>query len=591
MSGKNGSMPSSSETKYQRMLRKQWEIQPARYDWIDRLQMQMGLPSVVAKILSNRGYDTIDKVEEFLDCSLAKLNNPFLLKDMDKAVKRIRQAMEQKQKILIYGDYDADGTTSTAILMRMFRFLEYDRAEYYVPHRLLEGYGLNRDTLQRLLGRDIGLIVTVDNGISANDAVDLANARGVQMVITDHHQPASELPNAIAVVDPARPDCNYPFKTLAGCGVAYKLVHAMLRELNIDEKKARGFLFSLLDLVALGTVADIVPIQGENRSIVKHGLERLSKSTKPGVQALLRVAGCENRPMTAGIISFFLTPRLNAAGRMDHASLAVDLMTTDDPAEAERLALRLDELNAQRRELEQEILLEAQEAIHKQCNLDEQKIIVIAGKNWHLGVIGIVASRILEQYHCPVVILSIEDTVAKGSARSLAGFDIHDALSKTQNLLLSFGGHRMAAGLKIETAHINDLRRDINKVVENMPLLEETLPKLLIDAEVTPEELTVEDVQAIRMLAPFGCSNPEPLLMMAGMELQRDPIVVGNNHLKLRLGGLDMLFDAIGFSLGDWMEEFEQGCRNVEIVFSPSISTWGGSPKVELEIKAIRGSR
>ena len=522
--------------KYARMRRKLWELRDSHLEYEKQLTAELNTHPIVSRILANRNYDTLETAKDFLDCSLAKLQNPFMLKDMEKAVKRIHEAIENNKQILIYGDYDTDGTTSTAILLRTFEFLNYPHIQYYIPHRLNEGYGLTIEAIDQLNGTPLDVIITVDNGISAVEAVEYANSKNIEVIITDHHQAPAILPEASAVVNPKQPDCNYPFKSLAGCGVTFKLVHALLKELGMEEANGKAFLASLLDLVAIGTVADIVPLLDENRSIVSHGMKRIQQSQKVGLQQLMYLSGCKDRPMRPGIISYFLTPRLNAAGRMDHAGIAVELLITNDPNEAERLAYQLEELNELRRKLELEILEEAMNACLQQCDVENDKVIVISGRDWHLGVVGIVASRILEHYHKPVIILSEQRGMAMGSARSLPSFDIHDAIGQCNDLLMSYGGHKMAAGLKMDEANVSAFRELINKNLTEANIIDDRVPTITIDAEVTPSELNLESVEAIRSMEPFGSNNPEPLLVLFGAELLARPQIVGNNHLKLFLG-------------------------------------------------------
>ncbi|MGM9612372.1 MAG: single-stranded-DNA-specific exonuclease RecJ, partial [Butyricicoccus sp.] len=434
------------------MKMKKWVTAAPDLEAARSLSEACGFSPLAAVALCARGVDTPEKAQAFLATGAEGLHDPMRLRDMDKAVAAIREAIREKQKIIVFGDYDVDGITSTCVLLRYLRSLGAD-ADYYIPNRLSEGYGLSCAAMDALYEQGVRLIVTVDSGVTAFEETAYAKKLGIRMVITDHHECREELPEAEAIVNPRRSDCDYPFTELAGVGVAFKLICALAGPDNLGQ-----VLDKYADLVALGTVADVMPIVGENRVIVAEGLRRLATTENLGLEMLLRESGQKSRRLTSSVISFILAPRINAAGRMGNTEQAVELFLTDDPVRAQELAAQLCEQNKERQAAENEILQQALAALRKEYNPLEDKMIVLAGEDWHHGVIGIVASRICDRYACPTVLIAVDGDIGKGSGRSMAGFNLFEALSDSADLLDKFGGHELAAGLTIQKSNIDEFK-------------------------------------------------------------------------------------------------------------------------------------
>lgn len=563
--------------------------QPARWEWRPHdpaacasLEKSCGLSPLLARILSGRGFTEREGIDDFLNPALAGIHNPFLLKNMDRAIARIAQAVERGEPIVIYGDYDVDGITATAIVRSTFEFLNVP-VQTYIPHRLNEGYGLRADSIRQLAAQGAKLIITVDNGTTAVEEIELARSLGVDVIVTDHHELGGEACPAYALINPKQPGCEYPFKELCGAGVAFKLAHAMLKKNAADATGAREFLKSLLDLVALGTVADIVPLRGENRCFVTHGIQAMRRGTRLGFQSLLDVVGLDRAEVDAGRLAYAVAPRLNAAGRTEHAEYALELLFAKEPAAARELASLLDRFNEDRRRIEFDITEEAFSMIDEES---DSPVIVVDQEGWHLGVVGIVASRILERYYRPVVVLGVDGEWAKGSARSVRGFDIHAALTACQGHLEQFGGHAMAAGLRLRASAVADFRGAMDEYARTILTDHDLVPHLTIDAFAGPEDLTQENVLALEGLQPFGAGNPKPLLALDGLSLIEEPRVVKAKHLKLSLAGRNgKSFGAIGFSMADRAEELKRCGRQLRLAATPTINRWGGQARVELEFK------
>ncbi len=567
---------------------RRWAIARADKSALHRLECDASLSPLLARTLAGRGITTPQAARKFLDARLSDcVGDPFGLKDMAPAAERIAEAVRRQEPIGIFGDYDVDGITATVLLLRLLRWLGADPI-FYIPHRVDEGYGLSCDALDVLVRRGVRLLVTVDNGISSVDEVAHARALGMDCVITDHHLPGPNLPCACAVVNPNRSDCPYGFSHLSGVGVAFKLAHAILRQMNVEESEGRAFLMSVLDIVALGTVADVVPLTGENRALVRAGLQRLEQTDSPGLAALLSICELHSGPLAAEAITYSLAPRINAAGRTEHASLAVELLLTSDPQRAIELAHQLDELNDRRRAVERKIFDEGLQLIPQQCNLEHDLVYVVLGRQWHLGVIGIVASKLSDHFGRPVLALSESDGVVRGSARSVPGLDIHAALSRCSDLLTSFGGHAQAAGLSLPVEHVSALRQRLNAIAEETA--GEAVEELAIDAVCEGEDLTVDAVEDLQALEPCGYGNPKPVFALLGADIVREPRIVGANHLKLAVAAGHQDFDVIGFGLGGRLEDLRQIGGPIDLAFRPVISEWGGSPRVELQLCDVRPS-
>ncbi len=455
---------------------------------------------------------------------------------MRDAVTRIKAAIQAKEKILIYGDYDVDGTTSVVILKKAIE-MSGGEASFHVPHRLKEGYGMRADVIERAAAMGIALIISVDTGIRASEVVREARERGIDVIVTDHHLPEAELPPALAVLNPNRRDCGYPDKNLCGAGVAFKLVHALLATLGWPAEKLARVMKSFLKLVAIATVADVVPLVGENRVIVKHGLEGLNQSKNPGLRAILELSGLMNgRSPSARQVAFQIAPRINAAGRMDDAQNVIRMFLTDDPEQARRLASELHSLNQERRDTEAEIVRLVLEECAGVPVTDDQTVLVFSGLNWHRGVVGIVASRLVERFYRPVFVLSEEDGQAQGSGRSIAPFHLLDALESMPDLFTRFGGHRQAAGVSLAAESVPEFRRRLNIYAGARLTAADFQPQLAIDATVTLRELTTGPaVQELLAMAPFGFGNPAPMLAILGAEVAGTPVVMKEKHLRVHL--------------------------------------------------------
>jgi single-stranded-DNA-specific exonuclease len=513
-----------------------WLIPAADPDATNALAADLGVRPITAAVLLSRGIADVAAAQRFLAPDLAHLHDPALLTSMRDAVERVKAAIQAKEKILIYGDYDVDGTVSVVILKKAIE-MAGGEASYHVPHRLRDGYGMRADVIERAASMGVTLIVSVDTGIRASAVVASARERGIDVIITDHHLPDADLPPALAVLNPNRRDCAYPDKNLCGAGVAFKLVQALLATLGWPADKLARVLKSFLKLVAIATVADVVPLVGENRIIVKHGLENLHQARNPGLRALLELSGLLNgRAPSARQVAFQIAPRINAAGRMDDAQNAIRMFLTDNPEHARTLASELHSLNQERRDTEAEIV----KLVLAECDsvpvTDEQCALVFSGANWHRGVVGIVASRLVERFCRPVFVLSEEDGQAQGSGRGIPPFHLLDALESMPELFTRFGGHRQAAGLSMAAELVPEFRRRLNAYAGARLTPADFQPQLQLDAVVTLRDLTTGPaVQELLAMAPFGFGNPPPLLAILGAEVAAAPVVMKEKHLRVHL--------------------------------------------------------
>ena len=540
--------------------------------------VRAGIPPLLASILSARGITDLEQVHRLLTPKREPLWDPVLLKDMDKAVSRIRRALEQKETLAVYGDYDVDGITATCLLTDCLTRLG-GHVIPYIPDRLEEGYGLNEEAIAALARQEVTLIVTVDCGITAAREVEFARALGVDVVITDHHECKQVLPQAVAVVDPHRPDCPYPFKGLAGVGVALKLAMA------VAGPDRAGLVFrEYADLAAVGTVADVMPMTGENRSIVQTGLADLSHPRRVGLAQLIQEAGLGEKPVTTVSIGYTLAPRINAAGRMGRANLAAELLLTRDPGRAADLAQELCALNRERQTIESEIF---QECVRQLERKPQSGIILLAEEHWHQGVVGIVASRLTEKYSCPAFMVCLDQGMGKGSCRSWGGVNLFQLLDQCQDLLEGFGGHALAAGFTVREENIPALARRLRELVLEEQAGEELVSELEIDAAVLPQELTVEAVEALEALEPCGTGNPRPVLALTGAHVISAAQVGRGRHLKLRLEGRGVTLDAIFFSADGGELGIAAGCR-VDVAFYPQINDFRGVRSVQLQVVDLR---
>lgn len=572
-----------------------WTLSPSpEATQVTRLSKEINVPETIARVLINRNIDTYEKAKEYFRPSFAMLHDPFLIKGMDRAVERIARAISDNQKMLIFGDYDVDGTNGAAMLYVFFQKLGLSsRVIYHIPDRISEGYGISRRGIDR--GKEFGanVMIAVDCGITAIEQVEYARSQGMDVIICDHHQPGDALPDAYAVLDPLQEGDTYPFKHLCGCGVGFKLVQAIARSRRREEE-----VYDLVDFVTLATSADIVPLVGENRILVKLGLEKINSNPRRGLKALMESAGLNRGRLTSGQIVFVIAPRNNAVGRLGDAMRAVELLTTDDENVARHYARILEEENRNRKKIDEDTYLHAQELVENYLDLENDAAIVLHQEQWHPGVIGIVASRLVEKYYRPTIMMTTVNGVAKGSARSIAGFDIHNALKRVEDKLLQFGGHKYAAGLAVEVGRIDEFREAFNAVVKELLTDELLVREIVIDAEISLSELTPRFNKVLREFAPYGPQNQRPVFLARNVEIAGSPRIVGNNHLRFKVKQHGRVIDAIGFSLGDRINRLHKG-KNVDIVFSvdetevfvsPGVSgkSVNGETFLQLKIKDVR---
>src|SRR4051812_1778349 len=564
-----------------------------------RLAAAVGVPPAVGRILWARGHKDAAAAERFLEPKLDQLPDPFGLKGIEAAVARLQRALAQQENICVYGDYDVDGVTSTALLVSVLRKLG-GKVDFYVPQRLIEGYGLNTQAMEKLAARGTRLVVSADCGVTAVAEVDAAARLGMDVVVIDHHTASQHLPRAVAILNPHQPGCTFPGRELAAVGVAFHLLLALrkrLREAGWFASRPEPNLREALDLVALGTIADVVPLTGPNRVLVHFGLRELAQARRIGVLALKSVAQLTGE-VTAGDVGFRLGPRINAAGRLDDASVGVRLLLTEDAREARKLAEELDRANAERQDLQARIVGEAIAHAEALGPPERRRTLVVSSPGWHPGVVGIVASRLVEKFHRPALVIAEEGGVAKGSGRSVEGFHLYDALARCAHHLTRFGGHKHAAGITLDTARISAFSEALE--VQGREALDaaQLSPRLRIDAELHPQEVQMELASQLRRLAPFGAGNPEPVffcreLAAHEVRLLPDKKGTGPGHLKLRLGEAGSrvaeqdghALEAIAFNLGG--TAVAVGSR-LDAAFQLAVDSWSGVERLQLKVKDLR---
>ncbi len=538
---------------------------------IKTLSDKLIVPEVLAQVLVNRGIDTFEKAHAFFRPSADLLHDPFLMDGMEKAVERVLKAIETHEHILIYGDYDVDGTNSASM---MYLFLKEVGAnvEVYIPGRVTDGYGISNSGIDRAKSLGIALLVSVDCGITAVEQAEYARELGIDVIICDHHEPGPILPAVYAVLDPIKPGCPYPFKSLCGCGVGFKLVQGIAARLGKEELPKK-----YLDFVALASTADIVPLIDENRTLVKLGIDIINTHPRPGIRALIETSGLRFGSISTGQVVFVLAPRINAVGRLGSAERAVELLTCDDYSTALELAQIMEEENRNRRKIDEETFIMAQEIVEKYFDVENDSVIVLHQEKWHPGVIGIVASRLVEKYYRPTVMMTTVDGVAKGSARSVAGFDIYQALKRVEDKLLQFGGHKYAAGLSVDIDRVDEFRAAFNAVVKELLPDNLKVPEIKIDSEIYLSDITSKFVRIVKQFVPFGPGNMRPVFLARNIEVVGSPRIVGKDHLRFKVRDGQLVFDAIGFGLGRLISRIEQGRKNLDIVFSIDENEWNGN--------------
>lgn len=558
--------------------KKEWqEIELSENEYLDELIEETGFPKIVLQILMERGYDSLEAINNFLDPDARGLYDPNFMHDMELGVDRIQQAIMNGEKIVIYGDYDVDGITSTALMYETLEELGAE-VEYYIPDRFKDGYGPNVEVYKRLIDEGVSLIVTVDNGVAGHEAIDYANQHGVDVVITDHHELPETLPDAYAIIHPRHPEGDYPFGELSGVGVAFKVAAALLEELPQD----------VLDLVALGTVADLVSLTGENRILVKYGLQLLQQTMRPGLQSLYKVAGIEVPTITEETIGFSLAPRLNALGRMENGSLGVELLTTLDEERAEELAKTTNQLNIKRQEEVNKIV---EEAVAQLANKSENHLVnVVAGNNWHEGVVGIVASRLVDMTGKPSLVLSIDEKtgIAKGSGRSIEAFQMFDALDSHRDILMKFGGHHMACGLSLDKEKLSDLQQVVDEEGKKQGIEHATKPVVKV-IPVNLDDVNLDLEAQLEVLAPFGTDNHRPVFEFKDYEVNAvQAIGQQKNHLKLQLQSNNSQVDALDFGIGSKkISEIERNKNSVCLIGTLGKNIWQSRVNLQIMIEDI----
>lgn len=561
-----------------------WVIEP-RTDQsaTRRMAEELSIPRVAAGILASRGLRETAEARKFLNPGLADLFEPFLLSQMDRAVDRVIRALKENQRIMVYGDYDVDGITSTALMFLVLNRLGAD-VTYYLPNRLIEGYGISEDGLLEAERRRINLLITVDCGITAVDEFSMARRIGIDCIITDHHEPSDRIPDVHAIVNAKLDGESNPGFELSAVGVAFKFAQALYRRLGQDESELEEH----LDLVALGTAADIVPMVGENRILTKFGLQQIARSNKPGLKALIFVAGLMGQKIGTGQVVFILAPRINAIGRLGDAEQAIRLLTTRDEAKAATIARILNAENKRRKDIDEQTLNEALEMIDSDIDLDQESAIVLASRGWHQGVIGIVASRLVERFHRPTVMIAIDGDEGKGSARSIPGFHLYEALRECESDLIRYGGHKYAAGLSIAPERVNSFRRSLNRVSKRMLSHDDLVPKLNIDAEIDIDSINDDLVNVLERFAPFGPQNMRPVFVTYGSEIVGTPHVVGKKHLRFKVRRGESIIDCIGFNQGEFLRKLSFRPMLVDMAYVLENNYWNGVNRIQIRTRDIR---
>ena len=556
---------------------KTWRLKENDEDKIASIANKYGVNNIVAQRLVE--YNLKDEeIKVFLNPTRKDFHNPFLLPDMEQAIERIIKAINNKEKIIVYGDYDADGITSTTIIKRYMKDRGIEIGTY-IPNRLDEGYGLNKTAIKEIANEGYNLIITVDCGITAIKETLLVKELGMDIIITDHHEVPEELPNAVAVIDAKRKDSNYPFKELAGCGVAFKLIQALSIKLNIAENEWLKY----IDIACIGTISDIVPLKDENRVIAKLGLKLVSVTRNIGLKTLIEISGYKKIDST--FISFGISPRINACGRMGHQEDALNLFLTDDPIEARKLATKLENYNKERQDIEKNIYNQALEAIEKEKN---EPCVIIGKEGWHHGVIGIVASKITDLTYKPSILVCFEGENGKGSGRSIKGFDLHEAVKNNDSYLTAFGGHSMAIGLSLNVNNFEIFKQKVQEYARNSKI-EELKPELLIDYQIISKDLDIEKIKQLEVLEPYGEGNTLPVIIYKNLKIDSIRALSEGKHLKLILLDGNSYIDAIGFNMGDLTNQFQIGDK-VDIVGNIGINQFRNTENISITLKDIRKS-
>ncbi len=563
-----------------------WRLSDVHKDTWDSLAKELGINPIISQILTSRDILTADEGMRYLSPALKNLHNPFLMKDMEKGVNRLIKALYGHEKILIYGDYDADGITSVVVLLKFLRLLD-PTVSYYIPDRLSEGYSLNTAAIDKMKTENISLLITVDCGVSDHEQISYAHSIGIDTIILDHHEVPGVLPAAVATINPHQPDCRFPFKHLAAVGIVFNFVIALrgvLRKEGFWNGRSYPNLKEYLDLVALGTIGDIVPLIDENRIFTKVGLELVTEGKRTGLKALKEICGVDSQVIDSSKASYSLIPRINAAGRIGLPQDAVQILMTDNLEEAYSIARRLETHNRKRQDIEKAILKEIIEEIESNVDIENSRVLVFASRKWHPGVIGIVASRLVDRYCRPAILISINNGIGKGSGRSILDFDIYQNLKKCDSILLSYGGHRYAAGISIKEDDIKEFAESFEKLMHEDIKVSDFITQTMIDAQCDLSDINHALMSDIEKLAPFGTSNPEPVLCVRNVNVT-SPSVVGNNHLRMRINRDGISCNSIWFSKGHFIKAISGSI--IDIAFTPQINNWNGMSDIQLKMKDV----
>ena len=561
-------------------MEKIWKIKQPNPELQKEIGRALDIPEALAQVLINRGVRDVEEASAFLNYDLADLNEPLLLKGMKKALERIKKAIARDEKIMVWGDYDIDGITSVALLTSVLKEMGA-RVFHYIPNRLQEGYGLNKSGARAARKTGIGLLITVDCGISAHQEINYLQNLGIDTIVTDHHQPrGGSLPEAFTIINPLQRGCPYPYKYLAGVGLAAKLAAAL-------KDSQKEILDKHLDLVTLGTVGDIVPLTGENRILVKRGLKIFRHTEKLGLKALIEASGLAKRDINARHIGYILGPRINASGRLGSPEDSLNLLLAETEEQAYALAQRLNRGNRLRQRIESQTLQEAIAQVEREINFKEHNIIVLGAPHWHQGVIGIVASRLAERYSRPTIMMSMDDGFGRGSGRSIGNFHLLEAVTKCKDLLEEYGGHRRACGIKLKTDKFKAFSKAINRVAGEMLIPEDLLPTLDIDAQMPLSNVNANLIEALEGFAPFGTDNPQPVFCSSGLEVKSKVYIVGSKHIKFWVTDGRLTCEAIGYNKAGVFPELQEG-ELVDLAYTPSINNWQGNFSIQLKLEDLK---
>jgi single-stranded-DNA-specific exonuclease len=565
-------------------MQKRWNILEAATQKTTALQQALNINNTICKILVQRGIDNFDTAKNYFRPSLHHLHNPWLMKDMDKAVDRLLQAINNQENILVYGDYDVDGTTSVAA---MYSFLQniYHNIDFYIPHRYKEGYGISKEGIDYAAAKNISLIISLDCGIKSVALIDYAKTLHIDFIVCDHHLPDNILPNAVAILNAKQKDCNYPFKELCGCGVGFKFMQAIAEKLQLDENSYLQF----LDLVATAIAADIVPITDENRVLVFYGLKKINENPNIGIKALMQLANVQKN-ITVNNLVFIVAPRINAAGRMDDAKKAVQLFIEKDEQKALQLAAILHTDNNERREADVSITEHALAMIENDSSTILKNTTVVYHESWHKGVVGIVASRLIETYYKPTIVLTKSGDIIAGSARSVAGFNLYEAIHACKNYLTAYGGHFAAAGLSLLPENLENFKNAFEQVVANTITPEQLIPEIVIDAEINFDEINFSFFNIITQMEPFGPENMRPVFIAKNVIDTGYSKVVKDIHLKIVVKQNDTTFSGIGFNMANKFALIEQN-KPMDIVFTIDINEWNGEKSLQIKLLDLQLSK